>query len=281
MPAGWSGLHATTRFAWLHGFHQSWLNLFVQFHEFLRTAFHFGELSFRSRISCMASSDSAEVHTGDYINFVLNFLRFFLFFFQRENATFWICDFNIIFSSLDSAPINLPATHLCLWSICICSNNLHSRCINCIIDTICCFTRFGRNRDWLQLLLYIGVIIFVKKQKLPTITEKGYTLHTCSTCGYSYKDNYTNVKKQLQSITISTKPSKTTYSVNDAIDTSGMKIVATYTDGSKTEVSGWKINGSTIKAGKYNVKVTYSEGGIIPFKKNSEKSEKFPDNLQM
>ena len=36
-------------------------------------------------------------------------------------------------------------------------------------------------------------------------------------------------------------PSKTTYSVNDAIDTSGMKIVATYTDGSKTEVSGWKI----------------------------------------
>ena len=103
---------------------------------------------------------------------------------------------------------------------------------------------------------------YTNKTIAPTITEKGYTLHTCSTCGYSYKDNYTNVKKQLQSITISTKPSKTTYSVNDAIDTSGMKIVATYTDGSKTEVSGWKINGSTIKAGKYNVKVTYSEGGI-------------------
>ena len=103
---------------------------------------------------------------------------------------------------------------------------------------------------------------YTNKTIAPTITEKGYTLHTCSTCGYSYKDNYTNVKKQLQSITVSTKPSKTTYSVNDAIDTSGMKIVATYTDGSKTEVSGWKINGSTIKAGKYNVKVTYSEGGI-------------------
>ena len=103
---------------------------------------------------------------------------------------------------------------------------------------------------------------YTNKTIAPTITEKGYTLHTCSTCGYSYKDNYTNVKKQLQSITISTKPSKTTYSVNDAIVTSGMKIVATYTDGSKTEVSGWKINGSTIKAGKYNVKVTYSEGGI-------------------
>ena len=103
---------------------------------------------------------------------------------------------------------------------------------------------------------------YTNKTIAPTVTEKGYTLHICSACGYSYKDNYTNVKKQLQSITISTKPSKTTYSVNDAIDTSGMKIVATYTDGSKTEVSGWKINGSTIKAGKYNVKVTYSEGGI-------------------
>ena len=85
---------------------------------------------------------------------------------------------------------------------------------------------------------------YTNKTIAPTITEKGYTLHTCSTCGYSYKDNYTNVKKQLQSITVSTKPSKTTYSVNDAIDTSGMKIVATYTDGSKTEVSGWKINGA-------------------------------------
>ena len=61
---------------------------------------------------------------------------------------------------------------------------------------------------------------YTNKTIAPTITEKGYTLHTCSTCGYSYKDNYTNVKKQLQSITISTKPSKTTYSVNDAIDTS-------------------------------------------------------------
>lgn len=26
----------------------------------------------------------------------------------------------------------------------------------------------------------------------PTLTEKGYTLHTCSVCGYSYKDSYVN-----------------------------------------------------------------------------------------
>lgn len=30
----------------------------------------------------------------------------------------------------------------------------------------------------------------------PTLTEKGYTLHTCSTCGSSYKDNYVNPPEQ-------------------------------------------------------------------------------------
>lgn len=81
-------------------------------------------------------------------------------------------------------------------------------------------------------------------------------------CGYSYKDNYTNVKKQLQSITISTKPSKTTYNVNDMIDTFGLKIVATYTDGSKSDVQGWKIDGSTAKAGSVSVRISYTESGI-------------------
>lgn len=33
---------------------------------------------------------------------------------------------------------------------------------------------------------------FVDKVVKPTKTEKGYTQHTCSVCGYSYKDNYTD-----------------------------------------------------------------------------------------
>lgn len=103
---------------------------------------------------------------------------------------------------------------------------------------------------------------YVNKTIAPTSTTKGYTLHTCSVCGYSYKDNYTNVKKQLQSITISTKPSKTTYNVNDMIDTSGLKIVATYTDGSKSDVQGWKIDGSTANAGSVSVRISYTESGI-------------------
>lgn len=103
---------------------------------------------------------------------------------------------------------------------------------------------------------------YTNKTIAPTATTKGYTLHTCSVCGYSYKDNYTDAKKQLQAITILAKPSKTTYNINDKIDTSGLKVVATYTDGSKAEVKGWKIDGSTAKAGTVSVRVCYTESGI-------------------
>lgn len=33
---------------------------------------------------------------------------------------------------------------------------------------------------------------YASKKVQPTMTEKGYTLHTCSACGKSYKDNYIN-----------------------------------------------------------------------------------------
>ena len=103
---------------------------------------------------------------------------------------------------------------------------------------------------------------YTNKTIAPTSTTKGYTLHTCSVCGYSYKDNYTDAKKQLQSIAISEKPGKTAYNINDTIDTAGLKVVATYTDGSRAEVKGWKIGGSTAKAGTVSVRVSYTESGI-------------------
>ena len=103
---------------------------------------------------------------------------------------------------------------------------------------------------------------YTNKTIAPTSTTKGYTLHTCSVCGYSYKDNYTDAKKQLQSIAISAKPGKTAYNINDTIDTAGLKVVATYTDGSRAEVKGWKIDGSTAKAGTVSVRVSYTESGI-------------------
>ena len=97
----------------------------------------------------------------------------------------------------------------------------------------------------------------------PTTTQRGYTLHTCSKCGNSYKDNYTDVKRQLQSITISVKPTKLEYYRDDKIDTAGMKVVANYSDGTKREVNSWTILGTTAQLGKQIVTVSYSENGMI------------------
>lgn len=96
----------------------------------------------------------------------------------------------------------------------------------------------------------------------PTATQKGYTLHTCSNCGYSYKDNYTNVKKQLQSITITTKPDKLEYYLNESLDTTGIKVVANYSDGSKNEVKYWRVSGTTASVGKQTITISYSDNGI-------------------
>lgn len=114
----------------------------------------------------------------------------------------------------------------------------------------------------------------------PTSTQKGYTLHTCTKCGYSYKDNYTNVKKQLQSITITTKPDKLEYYLNESLDTAGIKVVANYSDGSKNEVKYWRVSGTTASVGKQTITISYSDNGItktasydIQVKENNVKKE--------
>ena len=42
---------------------------------------------------------------------------------------------------------------------------------------------------------------YTSKVVKPTLTEQGYTLHTCSVCGYSYKDNYTAVRENPSKVT--------------------------------------------------------------------------------
>ena len=49
---------------------------------------------------------------------------------------------------------------------------------------------------------------------------------------------YVNVSKQIASVVIRKKPSKLTYRPNEKIDTTGMKLKVTYTDGSSEEVTG-------------------------------------------
>ena len=42
---------------------------------------------------------------------------------------------------------------------------------------------------------------YTSKVVKPTLTEQGYTLYTCSVCGYSYKDNYTAVRENPSKVT--------------------------------------------------------------------------------
>ena len=103
---------------------------------------------------------------------------------------------------------------------------------------------------------------FTSKVVEPTYEQSGYELHTCSNCGYSYKDHYTDVKpKQLISISVTSMPKKISYFISEPLDTTGMKVTASYSDGSKKEVGGWKIDGNTNKAGGTSIRVEYTEGG--------------------
>lgn len=103
---------------------------------------------------------------------------------------------------------------------------------------------------------------FTDKVVAATSTQKGYTLHTCSNCGYSYKDKYTEYKKLLSSILITTKPKKIEYYISEQIDTTGLKVTAKYSDGTSKIVSGYKISGDTKSVGNQKVTVSYTEGSV-------------------
>ncbi len=62
----------------------------------------------------------------------------------------------------------------------------------------------------------------------------------------------------LSSISVSSKPTTTTYFVGDTLDTTGLKLKATYSDGStKTITSGYKVSYDFSSAGTKTVTVTY------------------------
>jgi hypothetical protein len=67
---------------------------------------------------------------------------------------------------------------------------------------------------------------------------------------------------RLQSIKITKNPTKTTYTVGEAIDLRGMVVTAGYSNGSTKNVTGYKISGNALKAGTATVMVSYTEGGV-------------------
>jgi hypothetical protein len=69
----------------------------------------------------------------------------------------------------------------------------------------------------------------------------------------------------LQRITVSTPPAKTSYIIDEDLNTAGMVVTAIYSDGSRSAVSGYSVSGfDSETAGVKTVKVTY-QGKTAPF----------------
>lgn len=81
-------------------------------------------------------------------------------------------------------------------------------------------------------------------------------------------------KAKLSSIAVTTKPSKTEYKVNDTLNTSGMVVTATYSDGSTAKVTGYKCSPEKLtSAGTQTIKVSYKEDSV-------EKTTSFTVNVK-
>ena len=69
--------------------------------------------------------------------------------------------------------------------------------------------------------------------------------------------------KTLDSIAVTTAPTKTTYTAGENFDPAGMVVTATYSDGSTAAVTTYTVtDGNSLTAGKTSVTISYTEGGV-------------------
>lgn len=72
-----------------------------------------------------------------------------------------------------------------------------------------------------------------------------------------------SVTNNLTGIAVTTPPTKTDYAAAEDFDSTGMKITATYQDGTSKVVDGWTVtNGTGLTAGQESVTISYTEGGV-------------------
>ena len=71
------------------------------------------------------------------------------------------------------------------------------------------------------------------------------------------------VVHRLESIAVTTQPSKTVYEYGDSFASAGMVVTATYSDGATAAVTGYTTSPSTLsKVGEQTVTVSYTERGV-------------------
>lgn len=70
-------------------------------------------------------------------------------------------------------------------------------------------------------------------------------------------------EKTLTSISIMKAPTKTTYTEGESFDKTGMKVTATYSDGSTKEVTTYTVaDGENLTLGKTTITISYTEGNV-------------------
>lgn len=75
--------------------------------------------------------------------------------------------------------------------------------------------------------------------------------------------NHKATKVVLESISITTPPTKVAYTRGESFDTTGMVVTATYSNHHTAAVTGYTISPSTMSTiGRQTVTVSYTEGGI-------------------
>lgn len=111
---------------------------------------------------------------------------------------------------------------------------------------------------------FVGDMVFAS---CPNLTIYGYRNSTAKIYADEHSIPFIALDAvELSSISIATKPSKETYYVGDSLDTSGLQLTLTYSDGStETVTSGFTTSGfSSTTAGTKTVTVTY-EGKTTTF----------------
>ena len=90
------------------------------------------------------------------------------------------------------------------------------------------------------------------------------TVQWTSPAGSTYKKTFTvevvDTSPKVTGIYIDTLPNKVEYDLRESLDTTGLVVMANYTDGSTAEVTGYTVSGyNALKSGEQTITVTYGE----------------------
>ncbi|MBO6280468.1 MAG: bacterial Ig-like domain-containing protein [Bacilli bacterium] len=98
-----------------------------------------------------------------------------------------------------------------------------------------------------------------KSVKILLLGLLSLSLTTLSGCGQSNPSS--EVEKHITNISIKTSPTKTEYEVGEEIDLSGLVIEVSYSDGSKTEITGndVQVRGDTSSSGTKTITLIYQD----------------------